>query len=458
MYKTYITKWGLDKKNKEPEMRAIVRKYKQREAQGKGSIIRVRKQQRNFADVVRYWERKGVSIDDIIARQTASPTPEAVEFSTPVSSPIAAPPELAIPEQMLRCIRDYFKSSFESGTWVRTEPESRCYSLKDENGANSMWAGFRSDCELACILFEQNLSHEAGQILISTTASIKKILSTEHPETLIELYGLVFHLRYTRRRDEKALSILRRRRDEIALSILRQFSAMSEVVLGIQHPLTRFCEWSVSVYASVFVDTVTKCMEVMSNEFASSVGRTHLSTLVFRVHFIVTMSTDSRARIQKLQKLLGECEQTLRPDDYRVLYVRGYMADECFGVGRYDEAMTLSQKNIDYYQDRSSMSAVIYGYSDDLYLLGKCQYAIGEVDLGIATLCEAIDSILSIWGPQDGRARRWLLVLEDWYVEQGLWESAAHARETRLELQAWIDTDCMSAIHYRPMTAFMVFS
>lgn len=429
MYKTYIAKWGLDKKNKEPEMRAIVRKYKQREAQGKGSTIRVRKQQRNFGDVVRYWERKGVSIDDIIARQTASPTPEAVKFSTPVSSPIATPPELAIPEQMLRCIRDYFKSSFESGTWVRTEPESRCYSLKDENGASSMWYEFCSDCYLACRLFDRSLSHEAGQTLISTIPNIKKMLATEYPETLIELYRLVLDIRRTQKGDE------------IALSILRQFSAMGQVVLGSQHPITRFCEWSLSVYASVFNDTVTKCMELMSDEFANSVGHIHVSALVSRMYLIGTMSTDGRARFQKLQKLLGECEQTLRPGDFRLLHVRGYMADECFLEDRYDEAMTMSQKNIDNSQDSSSLSAGLYDYSDDLYLLGKCQYAIGEVDLGVATLCEAIDSSLSYWGPQTSRARVWLLELENWYVGQGLWDSAAHARERRLEMLESTDTD-----------------
>ena len=35
MYKTHIKQWGLDKKNKEPEMRAIVYKYQQRADQGK---------------------------------------------------------------------------------------------------------------------------------------------------------------------------------------------------------------------------------------------------------------------------------------------------------------------------------------------------------------------------------------------------------------------------------------
>lgn len=423
MYKTYITRWGLDKKNKEPEMRAIVRKYKQREAQGKSSTFRVRKQQLSFAEVVHYWKRKGVSIDDIIARKKASPTPEAVEFSTPVSSPISTPLELANPEHMLHCIRDYIRGSFESGTWVRTEPTSQCYSLKDGDGASSLWAEFYELCGMACILFERHLFHEAGQTLISATANIKTMISTEHPETLSQLHRLIIFIRSTRRSDE------------IALIILRQFSAMSKVVLGIQHPLTRFCEWSVSVYAFGFHDTATICVELIVDEFASAVGSIHISTLIFRVNLLDIMITDKEARIQMLQKLLGECENTLRPEDFSVCFVRGYMADECFYQGRYDDAMALSQKNIDFIQDPFSIS-------DDLYNLARCQYAIGEVDLGIATLQEAIDFTISIWGLQDGQARGYLLGLEDWYVEQGLWDSAAQARERRLEmLAAAVDTN-----------------
>lgn len=321
MYKTYITKWGLNKKNKEPEMRAIVRKYKQRENQGKKSRICVRKQQRNFADVVRYWERKGKSIDDIIARQTASPTPEAVEVSTPLTSPILTIPELATPERMLRCIRDYYRGSFESGTWVHTEPTSRCYSIKDNNRARDRWVSFSQSCDLACELFQRGLFHEAGDTLISTTGKSKNTLSGEHPDNLAEL------------------------------------------------------------------------------------------------------------------------ENTLQPDDFRVCTIRGYLADEYFEVGRYDDAMTLIQKNIVYAQDPSSMSAESYDHSYDLYVLAKCQLALGDVDLGIATLRQATDLIMSIWGLQEIRARRWLLRLEDWYVDQGLWDSAAQARERRFELLASIDTD-----------------
>lgn len=425
MYKTYITKWGLDKKNKEPEMRAIVRKYKQREAQGKGSTIRIRKQQRSFADAVRYCKRRGISVDDIIARQTASPTPEAVKFSTPVSSPISTPSELANPEHMLLCIRDYFRGSFESGTWVRTTPELRCYSLKDKNGANSMWPEFIGKWDMAFTLLERGSFHEAGQALNTATAKIKEMLFTDHPEMLTDLSHLID--RYGRKRDE------------IALSILGKFAAMSRVVLGSQHPVTRFCEWSVSVHASVFHDTVIRCLELVSDELASFIGCIHISTLNVRTNLLETMTIDEGARIQKLQKLLGECEQTLRPDDSRLFDVRAQTAYRCFRAGRYDEAMTLCQKSILCAQ--SSVPAGLYYVGYVLYLLAECQHALGEVDLGIATICQAIDLTLSRVGLRGGRARLLLQTLENWYIEQGLWDYAAQAREKSLELLALIDTD-----------------
>lgn len=426
MYKTYITKWGLDKKNKEPEMRAIVRKYKQREAQGKGSTIRIRKQQRSFADAVRYCKRRGISVDDIIARQTASPTPEAVKFSTPVSSPISTPSELANPEHMLLCIRDYFRGSFESGTWVRTEPEFRCYSLKDEKYASLMWPEFMVNCEMACTLLERGSFHEAGQALNTATAKIKEVLFTEHPDILTDLPCLIDHFRYGRNRDE------------MALSILRQFASMSRVVLGSQHPVTRFCEWSVSVHASVFHDTVTRCLELVSDELASFIGCFHVSTLEVRTNLLELMAIDEGACIQKSQKLLGDCEQTLRPDDSRLFDVRAQTAYRYFRAGRYDEAMTLCQKSIVYAQ--SSVPAGSYHVGYVLYLLAECQHALGEVDLGIATICQAIDLRLSRVGLR-GQARLWLMTLESWYVKQGLWDSAAQARERRLELLAWTDAD-----------------
>ena len=341
MYKTHIKQWGLDKKNKEFEMRAVVRKKKQRADQGKGAAIRVRGQYREFAEVVRYWNRRGVAIDEILARQTASPTPETVELFTPVPSPISTPQGLAIPERLFHCIRDYFKGSFESGKWVKTEPLFQCYTIKDEEIGCDYVIELGLQCQLACSLFSRNLFQEAGQTLIAATAKIKKILSAEHPACLGKLFRLIVNVR-------------RRERDEIALIILRQFFALGKVLLGPEHPLSCICEWLDLVYASEFDDIVIKCMESVVDQLESFLGSMHRSTLFCRLDFIDIVSWEGSTRIELLQRLLGKCEKILRPHDVRILPIRGRLADEYFAKRYYVEARTLSQKNIAYFQQAPS--------------------------------------------------------------------------------------------------------
>ncbi|KAL2043887.1 hypothetical protein N7G274_003407 [Stereocaulon virgatum] len=92
MYKTRIKQWGLDtKNNREREMRAIARIHKHRLDQGKQSIYRVAGRLIEYEDVVRYFRRKNICIEDVVARGTSSPIPEAVQCFTPVLSPANSP-------------------------------------------------------------------------------------------------------------------------------------------------------------------------------------------------------------------------------------------------------------------------------------------------------------------------------------------------------------------------------
>lgn len=224
MYKTHIKRWGLDKKNKENEMRAIVRKKKQMGDQGKAVTFRVRGRLVDYRDVVRYWERKGVRVEDVIAQRTGSVTPEAVECFTAPQSPITTPESLAIPERILVSIRDYFNGSFESGTWFTIDPRLSCRTTKVEEDTTEHLYALIEQSFIACWLFENNRSAEGGQILISATARIKKILLAEHPMTLTYLLTLCAYL-------------CKRRRHEIALAIFRQISALARMTDREFHPL-----------------------------------------------------------------------------------------------------------------------------------------------------------------------------------------------------------------------------
>ena len=135
-----------------------------------------------------------------------------------------------------------------------------------------------------------------------------------------------------------------------------------------------------------------------------------------------------------LQNLLGECEKTLRPDDARILDIRRDIASNYFSAGYVAEAKTLIQKNIAYSQDLS------HSYYGDLRVLADCQYALGEVDLGIDTLVKAIDSMISTSAP-DGLMRISLFDLEEWCIEQGRCDTAAQVRELRQRMSELIDRD-----------------
>ena len=153
MYKSRITQWNLDKKNKGNEMRAVARKRKLRRDQGKLSIFRVRGRSVDSDEEVRYWHRKGVTVDDVIAQRTLSRTPGAVQVFTPIHSPVSTPAELATPERIFRSIQDYVAGSFEAGTWARTDPRNVCYSTKANRSARL--GEYLSGCLEACELFER---------------------------------------------------------------------------------------------------------------------------------------------------------------------------------------------------------------------------------------------------------------------------------------------------------------
>jgi len=87
MYKDRITKWRLDKKNKQSDMLAILRKKTARDAVGKLSSFRVRGRSVTIEDVLHYFKRKK-SVEDEDAYN--APTPSDVSCRTP--SPVPVPP------------------------------------------------------------------------------------------------------------------------------------------------------------------------------------------------------------------------------------------------------------------------------------------------------------------------------------------------------------------------------
>ena len=416
MYKTHITKWGLDKKNKEPEMRAIVRKNKQRAEQGKRSNFRVRKRDLDFTEVVRYWKRKGVTFDEVIARSAASPTPETVECFTVVSSPITPPEDLATPEYMLRIIRGYVVASFESGTWVKTDPQTMCYSIKaskDTKDAND----FANMCYLADKSFITKNFDEVENTLSAAFAISRKMLLAETPNTIESILERVAKIRF-------------RRYHETTLRILRQLSATSEELLGESHPLSLFTAWLAAMPWSQINDIIPKCLDVMVDDFESLVGPMHWSTLSYR---LTSHGIDNNTAM--LQRLLNKCESALKSYDKRTLIVRKELIACTWRNGHNAEAMRLGEDLLAFVRATEAIRDSIWYQMKCLRCIADCHHSLGELDQAIANLQAAIDLRMAHYGSQGVRVRNWLFTLERWYIEQGNLDAATMARDQRIRLQ-----------------------
>ena len=420
MYKRRIKQWGLDKNNKDDEMRAVVRKTKARLDQGKQSKIHVRGKAIGDEEIIRYWKRKGISIDDVIARRAASGTPEAVEIVTPVPSRVATPTSFAVPERIFAAIRDYFESSFASGNWVYDDPESLCHTFKVQEDTIDDLNGLMNHTSTACRLFSNHRYQEAGRILISLTSKLQKILSAEHPHTLGNILSTI-----TTTRSEG--------RDEIGIAVLRQFCALGEFVVGKEHPLRLVCGWLASADAFQFDEIIARCLQSVTDQLESFIGPMHFSTLISRTEYIHRTVSAKAQREELLQSLLGQCELRLGSSDVRTHLLRHQVARYYLDDGQHAEALRVGQDLIAYAQHGQPPNRIFDShYASGLYIVAISRWALGQTFLAETNLREAIALQISERGTRDSLVGHWLVNLEQLLVEMGRWSCAAEVQETRM--------------------------
>ena len=419
MYKIRIKQWGLDKKHKENEMRAIVRKNNELGSQGKSATFRVRGRPVDYKDVVSYFKRKKVPLEDIITQRTGSKTPEAVERFITVPSPITSPESMAIPERMLVSIRDYFRGSFENGTWVTTDTRVSCQTTKAQRFSGSVLNLFFEEVDTACELFSRNYFQEAGQSLIAATSRIRSIILAEDPDTLL------FVFRITQR-------CLEEKRYEIALAILQQYSALAEIIMGKTHPIPGIYKWLAYIAASQSENVIIRCIGSIGDHFESLAGPLDVSTLSSRLIYIdsevVTEHNMSQRKIW-LKDLLHKCETTLEPFDIRIFEVRLYLAWYYANTADHAQAVRIGWNLVTYAQRLARPGDMAYCSAEGLYVVAISEYAMGDLYLAEIHLREVIEWRISNYGPNDHRARGFLVRLEGWLVEQGQSGSAAKVQE-----------------------------
>lgn len=399
MYKSRFTQWGL-------------RKNAKRKVDGD------QKQSREKRLIDRSSPLLAKHAGHLTATALAK-TPRAIRSSAPLSDSVMTPPMLAIPERILSVIRDYFRGSFDAGTWAANGDERHhCRSTKPKK-ALAQLNNFQFQTQLACRLFDRKSFQDAGKSLVSATAGLQDIIFAEEPMTVFALFEFVLYTHYAGR-------------NEIAFAILRHFSAMAMVVLGDRHPLCRISRWLSSMDPSRFEDVIDRCLSSVGDHFASFLGPTHRTTLIAHTESIRLY----RRSEEKLWNLLRKCESDLGLLDYRTLFVHHQLSFRCYENHKNIEAKRLGQELVARSRKLQSPMDRNFHRAEGLHIKAKSEYALGQRQLAESHILEAI----ALVGPiEPGRAVCWLSVLEDWLLEQNREDSAAETRAKRWNLQELFD-------------------
>ena len=421
MYLKRIAKWRLDKKKKEPEMRAIVRKEKSRRLQGKVSKYRTRGQPIEYNDAVRYWKRKKMTVQDVLAQcGSRETTPEALECFTPAPSPISAPAEFEIPERLFKAVSDYCHGSFDSGTWSSIDPRYRRLLVKGKVITNRNLHAWRTQITSVCDLLDDKKFGEAGQYLLSAFAAVKEILLREDAIILPILLDLMAEL-------------LQRGRPEIFLALARHYTAMGEIVLCKGHPFPRITALLYLQNLHAQRGLVQGLYRSIGNVLGKRLGDTHLLTMEVR-YGLVLGEEQARDAIRAIGNDTPKLEALLGIYDPRCLRLHHLLSAYCFDIGRYDEAEKQALYILQKCSEMTEHAEASYYYEKGLRILSMASLLQDKLDVGEAYGQEYITRRMSRLGRFDVHARQHMIFMESRLLDAGRRKSAGKLEHRRLAL------------------------
>lgn len=452
MYKKRMSEWSLGKRNREPEMRAIVRKNLNRAMQGKSTTIQVRGRQIEFAEVERYWRRKGLSVADIIASRLMSKTPEEVNCftpqlspisrskmigsgattrvkalvpeiisgeTTPLSFPIETPDPLMVLEKIFEAIYIYCAGSFETGVWHSDTSGNFCFGKTIPDSYMSI---FFSLIDSACFLLDRQEFEDAGTLLNTASANIDEVLLVESPETFRDIIKLACHVQSTRV-------------DGFEPTILRFISSMAGIRLGSQHPLSLITRYFVRCTALERKRIAQRGSVVLKDGFEKGLGPLHSTTLRSKVACERRETTNSQTQLRHLEDSLHQCQRELNPLDLRVIGLEIALIRVHLDVPNFRLAKSLFENlraSIDQKILNNSESGRYYQWYNlhILHYLAECDWKLKDPDSAIERMHEAIEPMVnSIRCP--ATAVKWLIILEGWLLQLGHHSEFARIRAWR---------------------------
>jgi hypothetical protein len=313
MFKTRIRAWRVDKNNKEEEMLAMVRKLKEREAQGKKSLFMVRGREITEADIYHYLGRKGIRWTDIQPDDDSNIWDRSeIICSTPAASPRIRPATLImegsfadqIPKNIsplqvdtsssnfLRSIYDYYSTMFVSGCWGTLDQVNVQFPVLQFGGEFLKYHN----------LLALGKSAEAYELLNTTFGTISGLLRAGHPRLLIYLLESIAFSRSVGHHD-------------VARRLVDCFTFTSSKVLGAFHPITVFASSLRQNDSTVLDGFVEIGLQCMTEQFLMHMGPAHAETmgLLLTSSAILKHQKSYYMASARLEQLLTLYEQAFGP-------------------------------------------------------------------------------------------------------------------------------------------------
>jgi hypothetical protein len=413
MYKSRITKWGLEKRNKGLEIMAVVRKKNQRDRMGKASEFRVRGRLIDMDNVQRYLKRKGISLEDGIKLSVA--TPPEVRCCTPDAIPRSpeVPEIFQAPQQIFSDIRNYIHGSIESKTWFLSNEDGYHISVKGEGQAVSAIGDFLHIFNVACDLLNKRYYKRAGHFLIRSAATIRDVVLQDRPQTLVQLLNMLLRIR-------------RHGWIDVVSSILNQFSNMAATVLPDIHPLRRILNHLSCLVPELPEDILINSWESFLDIFESILGVSSVSATQSRLIFIfrVESARDPGKAEAQLRTMIERCKEVHGNHDYRYGEAMLALADFLSGQRRYTDAAVAAEEVI-HCTSEGTCSYASHLWCRAMTTLARTRYEILDDQSAVSTLRQVIDMRIAGWGWQDGMTLRLLTQLEEWLTEFGRPKEAA---------------------------------
>ncbi len=423
MYKNKITQWGLDKKNKEHEVLAFIRKTTQRAAVGKKTIARVRNHVLDLEEVQRYIKRKPYSMEFAL-EQSASTPPGLVCFTPEMPSSPRIPEVYAVPEQIFVLMRDYVTGSFESGTWICDDPKSGCRSIKNFGGAATALENFNAFVGGAYVHYEKGSVAEGGRLLVAAAAGIKDILVAESPTFFLILISL--------------MSYTRLKKTHIFLPILRQLSDMAAIVLPEKHPIGQIYRHLGSLDSHQLDDIVPLSFQSFLDQFESILGQFNFDALNLRTKYIAYHTGNFEQIESGLRDHLQKCISAHEGSDDASLDVLSLIVNNLLNQERYVEAEHTALDLIarapytDMFDSR-------YFYCEGYQFLSLAQCELGKIPVAEASIDRAIQESALARGWDHPRTLKYLLTYETMLEGWGNHASAAKVRRQKQDIIESLD-------------------